>query len=140
MPLQDPQKTWDEYHARKKAERLREAAILDMSMRGAGVTEETALALDFVHFGSSRPNVEALARQLSENYAIEVVQADDQDAWVARGTTRPYGINLNQEQHIAWVGFMADVASSHACVFSTWKVEAPSLKQTFSSEHIDSDA
>lgn len=140
MPIEDPQKTWDEYYERKKAELLREAAALDASMRSAGVTEETTLALDFVHFGASRSNVEALAEQLSENYAMEVVQADDQDTWLARGTTRPYGINLSQEQHFDWVGFMAEVARSYSCVFSTWLLEAPSLGLSFNSEHVDGDA
>lgn len=139
MPLQDSQEAWDEYYQRKKAERLHEAAVLDLSMRSAGVTDETALAIDFVHFSSSRPNIEMLAEQLSENYTIEVVQTDDQDAWLARGTTRPYGINLSQEQHLTWVGFMADVAASCACVFSTWLIEAPSLKLSFNSEHIDGE-
>jgi hypothetical protein len=140
VPVQDPQTTWDEYHDRKKEDRLREAAVLDDSMRSAGVTDETPLGLDFVHFGSSRQDVEALANQLTENYTVDVVDNADQSAWLAKGTTRPYAINLSKEQHIAWVGFMADVARSHACVFSTWSIVAPSLAKSFSSEQLESDA
>ena len=140
MPVQDSQSTWDEYHARKKEQRLREAAILDHSMRSAGVTDETPLGLDFIHFGSSRQDVEALAKQLTENYTVDIVEDADQCAWLAKGTTRPYAINLSGEQHIAWVGFMADVARSYACVFSTWSIAAPSLAKSFSSEHVESYA
>ena len=38
-----------------------------------GVTNETVLALDFSHFGSSQEGIESLAKQLSENYEIKVV-------------------------------------------------------------------
>jgi len=140
VPVEDPQKTWHEYHERKKAQRLREAAILDHSMRSAGVTDETSLALDLVHFGSSRLDIESLAKQLAENYTVEVVQDVGQGIWFAKGTTRPYGIKLSQTQHLAWVSFMADVARSHGCVFSTWSIEAPSMGSAFASEHVDSDA
>ena len=140
MSLPDPQKTWDEYYERKKAERLREAGLLWQSLMHAGVTDETVLALDFVLFGTSRQDVQALADQLVENYTVEVVESADQHAWLSKGTTRPYGIMLTQEQHLAWVTFMAEVARSHACVFSAWSIEAPSLKVKVDSEHVEGDA
>jgi hypothetical protein len=136
MTEQDPEVVWSEYYQRIRGRRAREADALWDQMREAGVSDDTVLALDFVHFGNVREKVDALARQLSENYTVEVVVAD-QGYWHVKGTTRPEGICLSQAQHAEWVLFMADVARSHACVFSTWSLEAPSLRKTFKSEELD---
>ncbi|HEX5091838.1 MAG TPA: hypothetical protein VFV84_04020 [Burkholderiales bacterium] len=138
MESQDPQKTWSDYYLRKKAQRVEEAGILWDRMTRAGVTDATVLALDFVHFGKVRADVEALAGQLAENYSMEVVPAGEQGYWLAKGTTRPQGITLTRDQHIGWVEFMADVANSYACVFSTWSFEAPTLGASFRSEDVES--
>ena len=135
---EDPQKTWDDYYQRKKAERMAEASELWELMRKAGVTEETVLVLDFVHFGTSQADIENLAKQLSENYEMQVVPSGEQGYWLAKGTTRPSGITLNQEQHLYWLEFMVDVAQSYGCVFSTWSLEAPSLGMHFHSENVES--
>jgi hypothetical protein len=140
MPIEDPQRIWAEYYQRKKAERIGEAKQMAEMMRLAGVSDETILAVDFVHFGTSQSNIEELSKQLAENYQLQVVQSEDQGHWLAKGTTRPYGITLSAEQHIGWVGFMADVAQSYSCVFSTWTIEAPSLHALFESEQIESDS
>jgi hypothetical protein len=139
MSSDDSEKTWDDYYERKKADRLREAALLDSAMRSAGVSDETILALDFHLFGWSRQSVDALAGELSENYTVDVVN-QEQDYWLAICTTRPYGATLSSKQHLEWVEFMVDVGRSHACVFSTWTIEVPSLKATFRSEDIEDDA
>jgi len=68
---------------------------------------------------------------------VEISQADN-EYWYVKGTTRPEGINLSKEQHRAWVEFMADVAQSYACVFSSWSLESPELKSSFQSESIES--
>ena len=133
MSAQDPQAAWSEYFARKKAERLAEAGAMLGRMRGEGVGEDAALALDFEHFGDSLDAVEALAAQLGENYAVEVV-AGPPGYWHAKGTTRPYGVDLPGSRLRDWVEFMADVAQSHSCVFSRWIVEAPALGKRFDSE------
>lgn len=135
--LDDPQKTWDEYHDRIKRRRLAAAALLWGEISAAGASEETIFALDFVHFGKDRDDVDNLARQLSENYVTEVSASGEQNYWIVRGTTRPEGIYLTKDQHTAWVEFMVDVARSYACVFSEWTLEAPSLGQTFQSDHLD---
>jgi hypothetical protein len=137
MADQDPQEEWRAYYQRKKSERVAEASQLWSLMQDGGVTPETTLALDFVHFGTLQADVEGLAEQLSENYQIEVVRSEAGDAWLAKGTTRPYGINLSREQHMAWVEFMADVSQSHSCVFSTWSLEARSLGVRFDSEQLE---
>ena len=127
--MDDAQKTWADYQQRKKQERLAEAPQVWKQLRAAGATDETILALDFVHFGSSRSPVEALARQLSEHYEVKI-KADETNSGycLLEGTTRPYGVTLTEQAHLQWVEFMADVAQSHGCVFSRWVVEAPSLK------------
>jgi hypothetical protein len=71
---------------------------------------------------------------------MEVVPDEKLGAWFAKGTTRPDGITLNQEEHLEWVAFMADVAQSYACVFSSWSFEAPSLNLRFESEQIEDDS
>jgi len=135
----DPQKTWDDYYDRIKRRRLAAAALLWAEVEGAGANEETVFALDFAHFGNNRDDVENLARQLSEHYAIEVSARSEANYWDVRGTTRPDGICLTKVQHIAWVEFMLDVARSYACVFSEWMLEAPTLGRAFRSAHLDND-
>ena len=116
---------------------MEEAIKLWDQMRDSDVNDETVLAIDFMHFGTYQENKNNLAKQLSENYEMEVVPSDEEGYWYAKGTTRPYGITLNKEQHIGRVEFMADVAQSYACVFSTWSIEAPSLGVSFDSESIE---
>ena len=138
MEPKDPEATWRDYYQRKKAQRLEEAAILWRQIADAGVSEDTVLAVDFLHFGQAKENAAALAKQLSENYTAEVIPADEGGYWCVKGTTRPYGITLTEEQHTGWVEFMADVAQSYACVFSSWSLEAPSLGVKFESEQVES--
>ncbi|MDI9246440.1 hypothetical protein [Marinobacter sp. CHS3-4] len=138
MLTEDPQKVWEDFFGRKKSQCLQEAADLWRQMKAAGVVADTVLALDFVHFGQCQHDVEALANQLSENYEMEVVESERDGYWLVRGTTRPYGIEMTEEQHRGWVEFMADVAESYACVFSTWTIEAPALGTNFHSEGIES--
>ena len=138
MQSDDPKKVWRDYYLRKKSQRLEEAAALCEKMQLAGVAEETVLALDFLHVGNVKADVEALATQLSENYRMQVVPGNEKGFWYAKGTTRPDGLTLTQEQHLGWVAFMSDVAQSYACVFSTWSIEAPSLGTQFRSEDVES--
>lgn len=140
MSTENPQKTWDEYYQNKKAQRLEEASAMWQQIENAGVTEETVIAIDFVHFGNIKEDVEALAEQLSENYKVEVSQDKNEKYWLVNGTTRPTGVNLSKEQHLGWVEFMADVAQSYACVFSTWVLEAPAININVRSEDIESDS
>lgn len=140
MTTEDPQKTWSDYYKRKKLQRMEEASILWEQMCNSGINEETVLALDFLHFGSSHENITALANQLSENYEMEIAPSDQEGYWFAKGTTRPHGITLTKEQHSGWVEFMADVAQSYGCVFSTWSLEEPSLGIKFNSENINNDS
>ena len=137
MPPNNSQEIWEEYYRNKKSQRLEEANKLCEQLKDAGVTEETVLALDFVHFSKSHENAQSLAEQLSENYTIDIV-AGEEEVWYINGTSRPYGLTLSSEQHLSWVEFMADVAQSHSCVFSTWSLEASSLKLKLSSESIES--
>ena len=134
MPIiykDEPQKTWQEYYAEKRKQRLKEGISLWQSLISAGVTQEAILALDFLHFSSSEDGAIRLAEQLSENYEISLSERDGY--WYIEGTTRPYGIKLTEQEHMDWVKFMSDVAQSHGCVFSTWSIEAPELDKTFDS-------
>jgi hypothetical protein len=54
MSPDDSQRTWAEYYQRKKAERIGETRKITEMMRLAGVSDDTVLVLDFVHFGTSR--------------------------------------------------------------------------------------
>lgn len=135
----DPQKTWDDYYDRIKRRRLAAAVMLWAEIEAAGADEETVFALDFVHFGSNRDDLNDLERQLSEHYATEISSRSEANYWDLRGTTRPEGICLTKDQHAAWVEFMVDVAQSFACVFSEWTLEAPALGRTFQSAALDND-
>jgi hypothetical protein len=132
------QQVWRAYYQGKKAQRAEEAIALWDKMNTAGVTEETILAMDFIFLGASQQNVEALARQLSENYEMGAAPASAPGWWCANGTTRPHGVTLGREQFLRWVEFMCDVAESYACVFSSWSLESPELALHFRSESIPS--
>ena len=138
MSDQDPQKTWEDYYSRKKAQRIGEASGLWLKMATRGVDEDTVMALDFVHIGNELENAKELSDQLSENYEMTISQDQDENYWYVKGTTRPHGITLSKQQHIAWVEFMSEVSQSYSCVFSTWAFEVPSLKESFRSEDIES--
>jgi hypothetical protein len=138
MRDEESKEIWSAYHQRKKTQRIEEAVALWDKMLSAGVTEETVLALDFLFFGASRPDVEALTKQLSENYGMEILPAKEAGYWYAKGTTRPQGVTLTRDQYLGWVEFMSDVAQSYACVFSTWSLESPALNLQFFSEHVES--
>lgn len=138
MKTDNAQQVWTDYYQRKKVQRLEEADALWERMRLAGVRADTDLVVDFLMFGTSREAVEALASQLSENYQVEVSEDARPGYWLANATTRLYAIALADGQLNAWVNFVADVAQSHACVFSTWKMEAPALGQSFLSEQFES--
>ena len=75
---------------------MEEAIKLWDQMRDSDVNDETVLAIDFMHFGTNQENKNNLAKQLSENYEMEVVPSDEEGYWYAKGTTRPYGITLNK--------------------------------------------
>lgn len=119
----DPQQVWTAYYARIRRRRIAEAHALHSQMAVDGVTDDTILALDFVHFGSVERDIRSLSEQLSENYAITVTQRADADYWNAEGTTRPDGVDgMNAERCAEWVAFMCDVAHSYGCVFSSWRL------------------
>lgn len=136
MANEDAQRVWGDYYQRKKRERLSEASKMASMMEQAGADESTILAVDFVFFGSSRADVDSLAQALSEHYTTRIESGSD-GYWIVNGTTRPYGSTMTQEQHLEWVEFMVDLGSSHACVFSTWTLEATSLAKRFDSEQFE---
>jgi hypothetical protein len=136
-PMDDQNRaTWLDYAQRKRAERLAEADAVWRALEAAGGNAETVLAVDFVHFGPTQAHVNGLREQLSENYTVATEQGP-QGYWLLKGTTRPYGITLSPADHLAWVGFLCDVAESHGCVLSTWSLTAPALSLTVSSEAFD---
>jgi hypothetical protein len=138
MTEQDPQEVWEDYYRRKKEQRINEAIALRQQMEIAGVSEETFMALDFLLFGNNEEDVRSLSSQLSENYNTDIESTEEENYWHVKGTTRPEGITLTKEQHLAWVEFMSDVAQSYACVLSNWSFEVPSLKMSFRSDEIES--
>jgi len=120
MKEQEAQKTWEEYHERIKSH---------------GITSEHDLVLDFSFFTQDEIGAKGIKTQLSENYEISI--SKEGEYWLIKGTTRPYAINLSQEQHIGWVKFMHDVALSYGCIFSTWTIIEPETKQAWSNENIE---
>lgn len=136
----DPQKIWTDYYARLRRRRIAEAQILHSQMNANGVTDDTILALDFMHFGNVESDVRRLAKQLSENYAMTVGRRTDTAYWNAVGTTRPDGVDgMNAERWEDWVGFMCDVANSYGCVFSSWTLSDPARQLSWTNETIDVD-
>lgn len=126
-----------EYQQRIMERRTFEAEELWSEMESSGFTETTVAALDFVFFSDSQDDAKKLIEQLSENYTLELAQADNQDYVLVKGTTRPYGNEFTREQWHGWVEFMVSVGFSHNAVFSTWSVYSPKTKTTWSSESIE---
>lgn len=73
----DPQEIWTDYYTRLRRRRIAEAQILHSQMNANGVTDDTILALDFMHFGNVEADVRRLAKQLSENYVMTVGRRTD---------------------------------------------------------------
>jgi hypothetical protein len=136
----DKQQIWNDYYARIRKRRIAEAETVNSRLSADGVTADTVLALDFEHFGNSENDIRKLSEQLSENYSMTVLLADDGKTWFANGTTRPYGVDGmvgNQLQN--WVTFMCDAASSYACVFSAWKLVDAKRKIEWSTHDLDAE-
>ena len=137
MTHDDPQATWDAYHTRIRARRVSEVKRVFDAMREDGVTNDLVLYLDFRHFSSEKPDAENLGKQLSENYDIHVTQDGQSTYWFVDGTSRPDGVSLTESQLVDWVAFMADVARSHGCVFSTWRLTDTANGRSWSNESVD---
>lgn len=127
----------NEYQQNILDRRSSEAYELWKSMKASGFTEKTVAALDFVFFSSSESEARNLIEQLSENYTLELVPADDPNYVLVKGTTRPYGNEFTYEQWIGWVEFMVKVGFSHNSVFSTWSIFSSESKITWSSESVE---
>jgi len=136
----DSQQVWTDYYARQRRRRIAEAQILHSQMVADGVTDDTILALDFMHFGNVEDDVRRLANQLSENYVMTVTRGRNAGYWNAEGTSRPNGIDgMNAQRCADWVAFMCDVASSYGCVFSTWTLTDPVRQLLWRNEMINID-
>jgi hypothetical protein len=125
------------YQEQISSRRLAEAKQLWTTMQRDGFTENTVDALDFTFFSNDKNGVENLVKALSENYTAETTNAHEEGYWLIKGTTRPYGNELNKEQSLGWVEFMVFLGFSNNAVFSTWSVYEPKSKTTWSSEEID---
>ncbi|WP_185233774.1 hypothetical protein [Teredinibacter franksiae] len=137
MSDQDAQKTWDEYHERIKSRRLAEAKVINLELVKNDITSETDLVLDFSFFTQDEAGANGIKKQLSENYEMIISKKDEY--WHINGTSRPYAVNLNAEQHLGWVEFMHDVALSYGCIFSTWSITEPKGKLVWSNESIETE-
>lgn len=131
--MTDPEESWEDYYSRIIERRKEEASALWGKMEEDGVSEETFLALDFVHFSKNKNDLNGMSDHLSKNYEVSIEQGQD-DYWFLRGTTRPYGIKLSKDSFLSWIDFMCKVSQSYASVFSIWSAEAPSLKKKWTNE------
>ncbi len=137
MNQEQPQKVWDEYHQNIRNRRLVEVEIINKELKTEGIASDNPLVLDFKFFSNDKQGAENLKAQLSENYEITIEQ--DGDYWFIKGTTRPYVVNLDCSQHVAWVKFMHEVALSHRAIFSMWTVTEPKLGKSWSSDNIETE-
>jgi len=134
------QQIWTDYYARIRGRRIAEAEFISSQLAADGVTADSVLALDFMHFGTVENDVRQLSDQLSENYTVNVHLSDDGKTWIADSTTRPYGVDgMIGTQLLQWVEFMCDVANSYACVFSTWKLVDTKRNIEWATDHLDID-
>lgn len=137
MTEEEAQQTWEEYYREIKSRRITESQAIWKEMVKSGVNSDTTLALDFKLFSSEEQNAKLALEQLSESYEAQIDFDESTGYWMIKGTTRPYGINLSQEDYNNWIIFMCDIAQSHGCVFSTWNLENPKFKLNWSNEKMD---
>ena len=137
--MEDAQKTWENYYANLRNRRLDEARLVWELMQADGVDEDTVYAMDFSHFSNELEGLEQLASQLSENYEVELSEADERGYFHLSCTTRPYGNELTKDELFGWVGFMCDVAKSYACVFSTWSLECADSQNVWTNKSVESE-
>ena len=135
--LAGEKRTMNTYQENITNRRNAEAAILWKAMEKDGFNESSIAALDFTFFSKDKNDAESLAKALSENYTATVSPTEQDDYWLIKGTTRPYGNEFNSSHWFGWVEFMVSMGFSNNCVFSTWSVYEPKSKKTWSSESID---
>jgi len=125
------------YQENISGRRNAEAKILWKAMEKDGFTESSTAALDFTFFSNDKNDAESLANVLSEHYTAAVTPTEQDDYWLIKGTTLPYGKEFNSTQWLGWAEYMVSIGFSNNCVFSTWAVYEPKSKKTWSSESID---
>ena len=135
----DAQTIWRAYYQRIRDRRVSEAEQLIKATRQDGINDHTEMFLDFRHFSSVEADIAQLKDQLTENYEVLLSKAESSDYWLLEGTTRPITMSFEREQIIEWVKFMADVAESYACVFSTWKLTEASTGRQWSNETFEEE-
>ena len=135
----EAQTIWRAYYQRIRDRRVSEAEQLITATRQDGINDHTEMFLDFRHFSSVETNIARLKDQLAENYEVSLSKDDSSDCWFLEGTTRPISMPIEREQIIEWVKFMADVAQSHACVFSTWTLTEASTGRRWPSETFEDE-
>lgn len=131
--MTEEKESWEDYYSRIIKLRKDEAAALWGKMEEDGVDSDTFLGLDFIHFSQNKKDLEDLAVHLTKNYQVTIDKGDE-NYWFLKGTTKPYGIKLSKDSFLSWIDFMCQLTQSHACVFSIWSAEAPSLKKMWTNE------
>ncbi len=139
MTDNNAQAIWDEYYKRIRRRRISEAEQLIRSTRDDGVCDESEVFLDFIHFSSVEADLVMLKQQLAENYEVSISRDEPSGHWMLAGTTRPVSLTISGDQLIEWIEFMADVAQSYACVFSTWVLTEASTGKQWLSELYEPD-
>ena len=100
------------------------------ALRDRGVTEETALTLDFTYVAPDKPAATALQGFLTDetDYAVEVQQQRKGllgKTWTVQGHTQPTPVSL--EVLNDWVRWMvAAGAETGECIFDGWGTALPS--------------
>ncbi|MBB5213104.1 hypothetical protein [Microbulbifer hydrolyticus] len=137
--MEDPQKIWSEYYERILNRKIDESKMAWEQLHQDGVSGNTIFALDFEHFGNDKESIEKQSKQLSENYEVDISGPDEKGYFQLTGTTRPYGVEFEKSDFIAWVEFMCEVSQSYGCVFSTWKLESPKMGKSWSNADFESE-
>ncbi|REJ67068.1 MAG: hypothetical protein DWQ31_12470 [Planctomycetota bacterium] len=137
MEHDEAQAVWRDYYARIRERRVDEAEQLITASRQDGITDQCEVFLDFRHFSNVEADIEQLKVQLAENYEVSVSKYEAKDYWYLDGTTRPVPMAFERDQLLAWVKFMADVAQSYACVFSTWVLTQASTGKQWGNESFE---
>lgn len=127
----------EDYYIRIHSRRISEAQkILEEFRKGGGI-EKRPVILSFGHFTHDEEDAQNLRKQLSEHYTVEISAANQDGIWLIKGTTDPEAIDVNKQEFLDWISFMANVSKSHGCVFSSWDIKDPISKQTWSNQEIE---
>lgn len=128
--------TWDQYKQEILSRRKNEAAKLWEKMVKDYFSGDHEVSLDFSFFSNDTILARKLKNTLAENYSSELISTKENGYVLIKGTTKPYGTQLDSAKIETWVEYMVKLGFENNSTFSVWPVFDPKSKKIWSSEKL----